>query len=208
MLNDVKLSNTNFLKNKSWHWVSFAACVHPCVTFLLLDNFESNYLFDAFLGRGHSKNTHSEHHIEPQFLLSLALLLSIKIVKAKIYFWEYPDFSLQTHPKKWSHLHNFPCFKFEYFVFRGWHRNPFHRVWVRNSKFNYFGETVAPTILNQITCLTRFLDEDTRKIPTVWSPNCSKCRIHIMTTVGTQGDDIVPDKLNSANSSAKIIKPN
>ena len=27
-----------------------------------------------------------------------------------------------------------------------------------------------------------------------------------MTTVGTQGDDMVPDKLNSANSSAKTIK--
>ena len=38
------------------------------------------------------------------------------------------------------------------------------------------------------TCLTRRLEEDTLKMPTVCSPNCSKCLIHIITTVGTQGD--------------------
>lgn len=52
-----------------------------------------------------------------------------------------------------------------------------------------------------ITCLTRFLDEETRNIPTVCSPNCSRCRIHIMTTVGTQGEENVPDMLSSATSS-------
>lgn len=52
-----------------------------------------------------------------------------------------------------------------------------------------------------ITCLTRFLDEETRNMPTVCSPNCSRCRIHIMTTVGTQGEFNVPDMDNSATSS-------
>ena len=39
-----------------------------------------------------------------------------------------------------------------------------------------------------LTCRTRRFDDDTLKMPTVCSPNCSKCLIHIITTVGTQGD--------------------
>ena len=39
-----------------------------------------------------------------------------------------------------------------------------------------------------LTCRTRRLDDETLKMPTVCSPNCSKCLIHIITTVGTHGD--------------------
>ena len=39
-----------------------------------------------------------------------------------------------------------------------------------------------------LTCFTRRFDDDTLKMPTVCSPNCSKCLIHIITTVGTHGD--------------------
>lgn len=59
--------------------------------------------------------------------------------------------------------------------------------------------------IDLITCLTRFFDEETRKIPTVCSPNCSKCRIHIMTTVGTQGEETEPARLSSAISSIDSV---
>ena len=39
-----------------------------------------------------------------------------------------------------------------------------------------------------LTCLTRRFEDDTRKMPTVCRPNCSKCLIHIITTVGTHGE--------------------
>ena len=54
------------------------------------------------------------------------------------------------------------------------------------------------------TCLTRFLEDDTLKMPTVCSPNCSKCLIHIITTVGTHGDvDDVGEEAIPIPSSSK-----
>jgi len=38
----------------------------------------------------------------------------------------------------------------------------------------------------KLTCRTLFLDDDTLNTPTVCKPNCSKCLMHIITTVGTQ----------------------
>ena len=36
------------------------------------------------------------------------------------------------------------------------------------------------------TCLTLFFEDETLKMPTVCIPNCSRWRMHIITTVGTQ----------------------
>ena len=48
--------------------------------------------------------------------------------------------------------------------------------------FSIFSDILFPT------CRTRRFDDETLKMPTVCSPNCSKCLMHIITTVGTHGD--------------------
>ena len=62
--------------------------------------------------------------------------------------------------------------------------------------------------METLTCLTRRFDDDTLKMPTVCSPNCSKCLIHIIITVGTIGDaeelgrDAIPIPSSSERKSA------
>ena len=72
------------------------------------------------------------------------------------------------------------------------------RNWISKLFFLNLFYSLSTWLLETLTCLTLRLDEETLNIPTVCRPNCSKCRMHIMTTVGTQGqvdelgDDVIP----------------
>jgi len=55
---------------------------------------------------------------------------------------------------------------------------------------------------NFLTCLTLFLDDETLNIPTVCIPNCSRWRIHIITTVGTHR---LPNELDNRRPCIKKL---